>query len=38
MCSSDLTGKMADAVLEGRQGMQTEEAPATEEAAAEDAE
>ena len=33
-----LTGKMADAVLEGRQGMQTEEAPATEEAAAEDAE
>ena len=33
-----LTAKMADAVLEGRQGMQTEEAPATEEATAEDAE
>ena len=36
-----LTAKMADAVLEGRQGMQTEEAaeaPAEETAAAEDAE
>ena len=32
-----LTAKMADAVLEGRQGMQTEEA-ATEEVVAEDAE
>ena len=33
-----LTGKMADAVLEGRQGMQMEEAAAAEEVAAEDAE
>ena len=33
-----LTGKMADAVLEGRQGMQMEEAAEAEEVAAEDAE
>jgi small subunit ribosomal protein S2 len=33
-----LTAKMADAVLEGRQGMQMEEAAAAEEVAAEDAE
>ena len=33
-----LTAKMADAVLEGRQGMQTEEAAAEEAVAAEDAE
>lgn len=33
-----LTAKMADAVLEGRQGMQMEEATAAEEIAAEDAE
>ncbi|WP_455656100.1 30S ribosomal protein S2 [Phascolarctobacterium sp.] len=33
-----LTAKMADAVLEGRQGMQMEEAAATEEVSAEDAE
>lgn len=33
-----LTAKMADAVLEGRQGMQMEEAAAAEELAAEDAE
>ena len=33
-----LTAKMADAVLEGRQGMQMEEAAAAEEIAAEDAE
>lgn len=33
-----LTSKMADAVLEGRQGMQMEEAAAAEEVAAEDAE
>ena len=33
-----LTAKMADAVLEGRQGMQMEEAAESEEVAAEDAE
>ena len=33
-----LTAKMADAVLEGRQGMQMEEAAEVEEVAAEDAE
>ena len=33
-----LTAKMADAVLEGRQGMQMEEAAEAEEVVAEDAE